>query len=194
MAFKLPDLPFAADALASKGMSPETFEYHHGKHHNAYVTKLNELIVGTTHENASLEDIIVAADGGLFNQAAQHYNHSFFWNCLSPDDQRGPQGRLADAIDKQWGTLQSFKDDFSAKAAGVFGSGWAWLVRKGDGSLAITQEANAGCPIKSGDTPILTLDVWEHAYYVDHRNARPKFIEGFWTMTNWEFANRNYEA
>lgn len=194
MAFKLPALPFAADALSSKGMSPETFEYHHGKHHNAYVTKLNELIAGSAHENASLEDIIKVADGGLFNQAAQHYNHSFFWNCLTPEDQRGPKGAIDSAISKQWGTFEAFKQDFSAKAAGVFGSGWAWLVKKGDGSLAITQESNAGCPIKSGDTPILTLDVWEHAYYVDHRNARPKFIEGFWSMANWDFASKNYSG
>jgi len=192
MAFTLPDLPFAADALSSKGMSAETFEYHHGKHHNAYVTKLNELIAGTAHENASLEDIIKASDGGLFNQAAQHFNHSFFWNCLTPDAQDGPKGALGEAIAKQFGSLDEFKSEFSAKAATLFGSGWAWLVKKGDGSLAITQEPNAGCPIKSGDTPILTLDVWEHAYYVDHRNARPKFIEGFWGMCNWEFADKNY--
>lgn len=192
MAFTLPDLPFAADALTSKGMSAETFSYHHGKHHNAYITKLNELIAGTPQENASLEEIVKNSEGGLFNQAAQHFNHSFFWNCLTPDTQDGPKGALGEAIAKNFGSLEEFKNEFSTKAATLFGSGWAWLVKKGDGSLAITQEPNAGCPLASGDTPLLTLDVWEHAYYVDHRNARPKFIEGFWGMCNWSFAESNF--
>ena len=191
MAFTLPDLPFAGDALSSKGMSAETFEYHHGKHHNAYVTKLNELIAGTPHENASLEDIIKAADGGLFNQAAQHFNHSFFWNCLTPTGKGAPSGALKDAIDRQWGSFDEFKTDFQAKSATLFGSGWAFLVKQGD-KLAITQETNAGCPIKSGDTPVLTLDVWEHAYYVDFRNARPKYAENFWQLVNWDFAEQNF--
>jgi len=192
MAFTLPELPFAADSLASKGMSAETFEYHHGKHHNAYVTNLNKLIDGTAHADASLETIIKESDGGLFNNAAQHWNHSFFWNCLTPEAKDGPTGALKDAIDKQWGSLEQFKDEFGAKAKTLFGSGWAFLVKKDDGSLAISQEPNAGCPVKSGDSAILTLDVWEHAYYIDHRNARPSFVEQFWSMANWDFAEQNF--
>ncbi|MHC4262183.1 MAG: superoxide dismutase [Planctomycetota bacterium] len=191
MAFTLPDLPFAGDALSSKGMSAETFEYHHGKHHNAYVTKLNELIDGTPNADKSLEEIIKSSEGGLFNQAAQHFNHSFFWNCLTPTGKAGPEGALKDAIDAKWGSLEEFKQDFTTKSATLFGSGWAFLVKNASG-LEITQEVNAGCPIKSGDTPILTLDVWEHAYYVDHRNARPKYIGGFWGMVNWDFAEQNF--
>ncbi len=192
MAHSLPPLPFAADALASKGMSPETFEYHHGKHHNAYVVNLNKLIEGGEFAGASLEDIVRRSSGGVFNNAAQHYNHTFFWNCLTPDAKTGPSGALAAAIEKQFGTLEQFKQEFSAKAATLFGSGWAWLVKQNDGSLAITQEANAGCPLTSGQTPLLTLDVWEHAYYVDYRNARPSFIENFWRLANWDFAERNF--
>ncbi|MEZ5977025.1 MAG: superoxide dismutase [Planctomycetota bacterium] len=191
MTFTLPALPFAADALSSKGMSAETFEYHHGKHHNAYVTNLNKLIDGTPNAGKSLEDIIKSADGGLFNNAAQHWNHSFFWNCLSPDAKAKPTGALLAAIEKKWGTFEQFKTEFSGKAATLFGSGWAFLVKKGDG-LDITQEPNAGCPIKSGQHAILTLDVWEHAYYIDHRNARPSFIEKFWSMCNWDFAEKNF--
>jgi len=194
MAFELPSLPFAGDALSDKGMSAETFEFHHGKHHNAYVTNLNKLMEGTPHANASLEDIIKASDGGLFNNAAQHWNHSFFWNCISPNGGGAPSGALGDAISAKWGGFDEFKTEFSAKAATLFGSGWAFLVKKGDGSLAITQEPNAGCPIKSGDKALLTLDVWEHAYYVDFRNARPKFIENFWSIANWDFASRNFGA
>jgi len=192
MAFTLPDLPFAADSLTSKGMSAETFEYHHGKHHNAYVTKLNAAIEGTPHAEKSLEEIIKAADGGLFNNAAQHWNHTFFWNCLTPDAKAGPSGPLMDAIEKQWGTLEQFKGEFGDKAKSLFGSGWAFLVKNDDGSLAISQEPNAGCPVKSGGDAILTLDVWEHAYYIDHRNARPSFVDQFWSMANWEFAEKNY--
>jgi superoxide dismutase, Fe-Mn family len=194
MSHTLPQLPFAADALASKGMSPETFEYHHGKHHNTYVVNLNKLIDGGEFAGASLEDIVRKSSGGVFNNAAQHYNHSFFWNCLTPDAKPGPGGALAAAIEKQFGSLEQFKQEFAAKATTLFGSGWAWLVKKGDGSLAITQEPNAGCPLTSGQTPLLTLDVWEHAYYVDYRNARPSFVENFWRLANWEFAERNFGA
>jgi Fe-Mn family superoxide dismutase len=192
MAFTLPALPFAGDALADKGMSAETFEYHHGKHHNAYVTKLNELIAGTPHENSSLEEIIKNSEGGMFNNAAQHWNHDFFWKCLTPNGSGAPAGALLAAIEKQWGTLEGFQTEFQNKAATLFGSGWAFLVKQADGSLTITQEPNAGTPIKSGGTPILTLDVWEHAYYIDHRNARPKYAQGFWSMANWEFAQSNF--
>lgn len=192
MAHSLPPLPFAADALASKGMSAETFEYHHGKHHNAYVTNLNKLIEGTEFASMSLDDIVKKSSGGIFNNAAQHWNHSFFWNCLTPNGTGAPGGKLADAIGKQWGGFDAFKTEFANKAATLFGSGWAWLVKKPDGGLAITQEPNAGNPMTSGQTPLLTLDVWEHAYYVDYRNARPSFIENFWRIANWDFAARNF--
>lgn len=192
MAFTLPELPFSADALSSKGMSAETFEYHHGKHHNAYITKLNAAIEGTDNASKSLEEIVKNSSGGLFNNAAQHFNHSFFWNCLTPNSTGGPSGALADAINAKWGDLDSFKKEFADKAATLFGSGWAWLVKNGDGSLDITQEINAGCPLTSGQTPILTLDVWEHAYYVDFRNARPGFIDNFWGICNWSHAEAQF--
>ena len=190
MSHTLPDLPFASDAL-DPWISAETFSYHHGKHHNAYVTKLNDGIKGTQFEKKSLEDIIRESDGGVFNNAAQHFNHSFFWKCLRPKGSGGPGGALAAAIDKSFGSLEKFQEEFSAAAATLFGSGWAFLVQKGDGSLAITKEPNAGCPIHSGDTPLLTCDVWEHAYYIDHRNARPGYIKGFWDHVNWDFVASN---
>jgi superoxide dismutase, Fe-Mn family len=182
MEHKLPPLPFAADALSKKGMSAETFEYHHGKHHNAYVQNLNKLIPGTEFERMSLEDIVKKSSGGIFNNAAQTWNHTFFWNCLTPDAKGAPSGKLADAIGKQWGGFDAFKTEFANKAATLFGSGWAWLVKKPDGSLAITQEPNAGNPMTSGQTPLLTLDVWEHAYYIDN----------FWKLANWDFAAKNF--
>jgi superoxide dismutase, Fe-Mn family len=189
MAFELPKLPFAADALAPH-LSAETFEYHHGKHHAAYVANLNKLIEGTPNAEKSLEAIIKSAEGGLFNNAAQHFNHSFFWNCLAPKAGGTPKGKLADAITRDFGTFEQFKEEFSNKATTLFGSGWAFLVKGADGKLKITQEPNAGTPIKSGGTPILTCDVWEHAYYVDYRNARPKYVETFWKIVNWDFATK----
>lgn len=192
MAHTLPNLPFAADALSHKGMSAETFSYHHGKHHNAYVVNLNKLIEGTEFASMSLDDIVKKSSGGIFNNAAQHWNHSFFWHCLTPESKGAPNGPLADAIAKQFGGFDAFKTEFASKAATLFGSGWAFLVKKADGSLAITQEPNANCPITAGHKPLLTLDVWEHAYYVDHRNARPTFIENFWKLANWEFAAKNF--
>jgi len=191
MAFELPKLPFAADALAPH-LSAETFEYHHGKHHAAYVTDLNKLVEGTPNAEKSLEAIIKSSDGGLFNNAAQHWNHSFFWNCLAPKAGGNPRGRLADAITRDFGTFERFKEQFSTKATTLFGSGWAFLVKGADGKLKITQEPNAGTPIKSGGTPILTCDVWEHAYYVDYRNARPKYVETFWKIVNWDFAAKQF--
>jgi Fe-Mn family superoxide dismutase len=191
MTFELPKLPFAGDALAPR-LSAETFEYHHGKHHAAYVTNLNKLIEGTPHAEKSLEQIIRASDGGLFNNAAQHFNHSFYWNCLSPSGGGTPKGKLADAIARDFGTFEQFKTEFSNKAATLFGSGWAFLVKGTDGKLKITQEPNAGTPIKSGGTPVLTCDVWEHAYYVDYRNARPKYVETFWSLVNWDFAAQQF--
>ena len=190
MAFQLPDLPFAADAVAPH-ISAETFEYHHGKHHNAYVTNLNKLIEGTPNAEASLEDIIKSSEGGHFNNAAQHYNHSFYWNCLG-QQKDGPGGELAAAIDGKWGSFDAFRDEFSTKAVTLFGSGWAWLVKNADGSVEITQEPNAGCPIVSGQTPLLTCDVWEHAYYVDYRNARPAYVENFWKIVNWDFVESQF--
>ncbi len=192
MAHTLPPLPFAPDALAKKGMSAETFEYHHGKHHNAYVVNLNKLIEGTEFASKPLEDIVKKSSGGIFNNAAQHWNHTFFWNSLTPDSKGSPSGPLGDAIGKQWGGFDAFKTEFASKAATVFGSGWAFLVKQADGSLAITQESNAGCPITAGHRPLITIDVWEHAYYVDHRNARPSFIENFWRLANWDFAAKNF--
>ena len=191
MAFELPKLPFAADALAPH-LSAETFEYHHGKHHATYVTNLNKLIEGTPNAEKPLEAIIKSADGGLFNNAAQHWNHSFFWNCLAPRAGGNPRGKLADAITRDFGTFEQFKEQFSNKATTLFGSGWAFLVKDADGKLKITQEPNAGTPIKSGGTPILTCDVWEHAYYIDYRNARPKFVEAFWKLVNWDFAAKQF--
>lgn len=191
MSFELPNLPYAKDALAPH-ISAETFDYHHGKHHQAYVNKLNELTKGKDLANKSLEELIRTTDGGLFNQAAQVWNHTFFWNSMKPAGGGKPSGDLAAAIDRDFGGLSEFKEKFSAAAAGRFGSGWAWLVKDGD-KLDITSTANAGNPMTEGQTPILTLDVWEHAYYIDYRNARPKFIEAFLeNLVNWDFAAKNF--
>lgn len=189
MAFALPQLPYAPEALAP-WTSAETFSYHYGKHHAAYVKKLNDAIVGTPHENASLEDIIAASRGkepGVFNNAAQHWNHSFFWECLAPEaDVAGPTGALMAALVRDFGSVDAFKEAFGAKALTLFGSGWAWLVQNPDGKLEIAQYKDAETPVGTGKTPVLTLDVWEHAYYIDHRNDRAGFINGFWKHANWE--------
>lgn len=191
MEHKLPDLPFEKNALEPH-ISAETIEYHYGKHHNTYVTNLNNLIKGTEHENKSLEDIIKSAPaGGLFNNAAQVWNHTFYWNGLKPGG-GAPSGALAAAIDSAFGSFDEFKDQFTKTAVTTFGSGWAWLVKNADGSLAIESTGNAGNPMTSGKTPILTCDVWEHAYYIDYRNARPKYVEGFWNIVNWDFAAKNF--
>jgi superoxide dismutase, Fe-Mn family len=187
MAFALPELPYSKDALAPI-ISPETIEYHYGKHHNAYVTNLNNLIKGTEFENMSLEEIIKKSQGGIFNNSAQVYNHTFYWNCLKPKGGGEPTGKLAEAITKTFGSFAAFKEKFTAAAQTQFGSGWAWLVQNPDGSLAIEQTANAGCPLTKNQTPLLTCDVWEHAYYIDYRNARPTYIEAFWKLVNWDFA------
>ena len=187
MQHTLPPLPYAKDALAPT-ISAETLEYHYGKHHQAYVDNLNKLVPGTEFENLSLEEIIrKASAGGIFNNAAQVWNHSFYWNCLKPKGGGEPAGALAAAIVKGFGTFAAFKQQFSQAAVTQFGSGWAWLVKKQDGGLAIVQTGNAGNPMTSGDTPILTCDVWEHAYYIDYRNARPKYVESFWSLVNWDF-------
>ena len=188
----LPPLPYAIDALAPH-YSQETLEFHHGKHHKAYVDKLNELQAGTEFENLELEAIIQKASGGIFNQAAQIWNHTFFWSCMKPQGGGEPSGALAAAIAKKWGSYADFRKAFAASAAGNFGSGWTWLVKKADGSVDIVNTSNAGNPMTAGDTPVLTVDVWEHAYYIDYRNARPKFVEAFFDhLVNWDFAAKNF--
>jgi len=191
MAFTLPDLPYAKDALAPY-LSQETLEYHHDKHHNAYVTNLNGLIEGTDHAGKSLEEIILAADGPLFNNAAQVWNHTFYWNCMKPGGGGAPGGELAKAIDAAFGSFDNFKKELSAAAVGQFGSGWAWLVLE-NGALKVAKTSNADLPLKHGQTALLTVDVWEHAYYIDYRNLRPKYVETFLlNLVNWEFVAENY--
>jgi len=192
MEHKLPELPFAKDSLAPN-ISSETLEYHHGKHHAAYVANLNKLIKGTEFENMSLEDIIKKATGGMFNNAAQHWNHSFYWNSLSPKGGGEPEGEVAAAIKNSFGSYNGFMEKFTNSATTLFGSGWVWLIKNNDGSLAIESSSNAGTPIKDGKKALITCDVWEHAYYIDYRNARAKYIEAFWKIVNWKFAQDNYK-
>ena len=191
MAFTLPPLPYEMNALEPH-ISKETLEYHYGKHHQTYVTNLNNLIAGTEFESASLEDIIRKSSGGVFNNAAQVWNHTFYWNCLSPNGGGEPEGALAQAINAKWGSFDSFKQEFNKQAAANFGSGWTWLVKKGDGSVDIVNTSNAATPLTTNDVPLLTCDVWEHAYYIDYRNARPKYLENFWNLVNWQFAAQNF--
>lgn len=191
MNHELPNLPYAGDALEPY-ISAETLEFHHGKHHATYVTKLNGLIPGTEFENASLEEIITKAPAGpVFNNAAQIWNHSFYWNCLAPNAGGAPSGALADAINATFGSFEAFKAELTDKSVNLFGSGWSWLVKDGAGNLSIIQTSNAGCPLTDGLTPLLTCDVWEHAYYIDCRNARPKYMENFWNLVNWDFVASN---
>jgi superoxide dismutase, Fe-Mn family len=192
MTFELPTLPYARDALAPH-ISAETIDYHYGKHHNTYVEKLNGLVPGTEFEGKSLEDIIKTSSGGIFNNAAQVWNHSFYWECLSPNGGGAATGAVATAIDTAFGSFEAFKKAFSDAAVGNFGSGWTWLVKNADGSLAIVNTSNAETPLTdSAVTPLLTVDVWEHAYYIDYRNARPKYLEAFWALVNWDFVNKNF--
>lgn len=194
MAFELPALPFAKDALLPH-ISPETLDYHHGKHHNAYVVKLNSLVEGTEFAGKSLEDIIRTSQGPVFNNAAQIWNHTFYWNCLSPNGGGEPTGALADAITAQWGSFAAFQTAFNDKAVNNFGSSWTWLVKKADGSLDIVNTSNAGTPLTdSSVTALMTVDLWEHAYYIDFRNARPTYLNAFWSLINWEFAAANFAA
>lgn len=186
MEHQLPPLPYAMDALAPN-ISKETLEFHYGKHHQAYVTNLNNLIKGTEFENMGLEDIIRKSSGGVFNNAAQVWNHTFYWNCLAPNAGGEPTGRLADAINKAFGDFAKFKDEFTKTSVGTFGSGWGWLVQRPDGSLALASTSNAQTPLTGSDRALLTCDVWEHAYYIDYRNARPKYVEAFWNLVNWDF-------
>jgi Fe-Mn family superoxide dismutase len=193
MAIELPALPYAKDALAPH-ISEETLDFHYGKHHQTYVTNLNNLISGTSFEDAGLEAIIARSEGGMFNNAAQIWNHTFYWNSLSPKGGGAPSGALADAINSTFGSFDEFKAEFTKCAVTTFGSGWGWLVKNADGSLELVSTSNAGCPLTSGQTPLLTCDVWEHAYYIDYRNARPKYLEAFWALVNWEFATANFAA
>ena len=196
MAFELPALPFAKDALAPT-ISAETIDYHYGKHHQAYINNLNNLVPGSKYEKMSLDEVVKASNGQaseqkVFNNAAQVWNHTFYWNCLAPKAGGDPQGAVKAAIEKSFGNFADFKKKFNDAAAAQFGSGWAWLVKNGDGSLAIETTANADTPFASGKTCVLTCDVWEHAYYIDYRNARPKYLEEFWKLVNWSFANKNF--
>jgi Fe-Mn family superoxide dismutase len=191
MAIELPPLPYEKNAL-EPNISAETLEFHYGKHHQAYVTNLNNLIKGTEFENADLEDIIKKSSGGVFNNAAQVWNHTFYWKSMhSPKDGNAPSGKLADEINKAFGSFDKFKEEFTKSAVGNFGSGWTWLVQRPDGSLGIVNTSNAATPITGSDKPLFTIDVWEHAYYIDYRNARPKYVESFWNLVNWDFAAKN---
>ena len=191
MSFELPALPYAKDALEPH-ISAETLDFHHGKHHNTYVTKLNGLVPGSEFEGKSLEEIIKSAPaGGVFNNAAQVWNHTFYWNSLSPNGGGEPTGAVADAINAQWGSFDKFKEEFNDKAVNNFGSSWTWLVKNADGSLEIVNTSNAGTPMTNGQTAIITVDLWEHAYYIDYRNVRPDYLNGFWSLVNWDFANAN---
>ena len=192
MSHKLPDLPYTLDALEPY-ISRETLEFHYGKHHNAYVTNLNNLITGTEYENLSLEDIILKApSGGLFNNAAQVWNHTFYWNGLAPNAGGEPTGVIAEKIKNKFGSFEAFKEAFSKSAVTNFGSGWTWLVQDANGDLDLLNTDDADTAMKIGKSALLTLDVWEHAYYIDYRNARPKYIEAFWNLINWDFVNSNY--
>lgn len=190
MNFTLPELPYAKDAL-SPHMSEETLNYHYGKHHNAYVTNLNNLIKDTKFEKMSLEEIILSSEGGIFNNAAQIWNHTFFWHSLSPNGGGAPTGKIQELISKEWGSFDAFKEAFTKSAITNFGAGWTWLAQDKNGKLQIVNTSNAQTPITSGLNPLLTVDIWEHAYYIDYRNERPKFINAFWALVNWDFANKN---
>jgi superoxide dismutase, Fe-Mn family len=185
MTHELPKLPYALNAL-EPFISQKTIEFHYGKHHQAYVNNLNKLVTGTEFENASLEDIVRKSSGGIFNNGAQVWNHTFYWNCMKPQGGGEPGGALYDAILKNFGSFAEFREKFSTAAVTLFGSGWAWLVKKDDGTLEITQESNAGNPMKAGKSPLLTCDVWEHAYYLDKQNLRPNYIADFWQLVDWD--------
>ncbi|GAA4899196.1 superoxide dismutase [Fe] [Ferrimonas pelagia] len=191
MAFELPALPYAKDALEPH-ISAETLEFHYGKHHNTYVIKLNGLVEGTELASQSLEEIIKTSDGGVFNNAAQIWNHTFYWHCLAPNAGGEANGAIADAIATAFGSFEAFKTEFTNAAINNFGSSWTWLVKKADGSLAIVNTSNAATPLTGDDVPLLTVDLWEHAYYIDYRNARPNYMEAFWNLVNWDFVNQNF--
>jgi superoxide dismutase, Fe-Mn family len=189
MSFSLPQLPYAMDAL-SPHISKETLEFHYGKHHKTYLDKLNAGVLGKPEEKKSLEELVLSTSGPLFNSAAQVWNHTFYWNCLSPNGGGQPKGAMADAIKKNFGSWEDFKKKFTEASVTLFGSGWAWLSKAGDGSISIVQTKDADTPLTKGQKPLLTCDVWEHAYYIDYRNARPKYLEAFWNLVNWEFVEK----
>jgi len=192
MAFELPALPYAQDALQPH-ISSETLEYHYGKHHKTYVDKLNGLVEGTDLADKTLEEVVKCSDGGVFNNAAQIWNHSFYWNCLSPNGGGAANGAVADAINAAFGSFDAFVEQFTNSAINNFGSSWTWLVKRADGSVAIVNTSNAATPLTDDSvTPLLTVDLWEHAYYIDYRNARPKYMEAFWALVNWDFVNANF--
>ena len=191
MQHQLPPLPYALDALQPH-ISRETLEIHYGKHHQAYVTNLNNLVKGTEFENLSLEDIIRKTSGAIFNNSAQIWNHTFYWLSLAPKGGGQPKGSLGEAVNKKFGSFDAFKEAFTKSAVGNFGSGWTWLVKKADGTVDIVNTSNAATPLTGADKPLLTCDVWEHAYYVDYRNRRPDYVGAFWNLVNWEFAARNF--
>jgi len=184
MSFELPALPFAKEALEPY-ISANTIDFHYGKHHQAYVNNLNKLVPGTQFENATLEEIILKAEGGIFNNGAQVWNHTFYWNCLTTNGKEHPSGDFLSAINRDFGSFEAFKEKFSNAAVTLFGSGWAWLVKDKDNKLHITQESNAGNPLRNGYTPLLTCDVWEHAYYIDKQNRRPAYVDDFWKIVDW---------
>lgn len=190
MEHTLPALPYEKNALEPH-MSAETLEYHYGKHHKAYVTKLNELIKGTKFEFMPLEELILSADGPIFNNAAQVWNHTFFWNCMAPNAGGNPTGKVASLIDAKWGNFDKFKEEFNKSAVANFGSGWTWLILNKKNEIEIFNTSNAQTPKTQGFKALMTLDVWEHAYYIDYRNERPKYAEKFWNLVNWEFVNKN---
>ena len=190
MEHKLKALPYSMEALEPE-ISRETLEYHYGKHHQSYATNLNKLIVGTEFENLPLEEIIMKSSGGIFNNAAQVFNHTFYWDCLAPKAGGEPTGKIAELINKEFGSFAEFKEKFSKTAVTTFGSGWAWLVKDKNGKLEIVSTSNAGNPMTDGKKPLLTCDVWEHAYYIDYRNARPSYVEKFWNLINWDFVSSN---
>ena len=190
MTFTLPALPYPQNALAPH-ISEETLQYHYGKHHSAYVHNLNKLIAGTEFESMDLEGIIMKSKGGIFNNAAQVWNHTFYWHSLSPNGGGEPRGKLAQAIDENFGSFAVFKEQFTQAAIGTFGSGWAWLVQNSAGELKILSTSNAATPMTEGLTALITCDVWEHAYYIDYRNVRPDYVNAFWSLVNWEFAASN---
>jgi Fe-Mn family superoxide dismutase len=193
MSIELPPLPYAQDALAPH-ISAETLAYHYGKHHKTYVDNLNKLIADTPLAHSSLEDIIQNSEGGIFNNAAQVWNHTFYWNCLTPNAKSAPTGALLEAINQKFGSFEQFKAAFSKTAITTFGSGWAWLVKEKNGDLALVSTSNANTPLTTDQQPLLTCDVWEHAYYIDYRNARPQYVETFWKLVNWDFVSANFNA
>lgn len=194
MAFELPALPYAKDALEPH-ISSETLDFHHGKHHATYVTKLNGLVPGSEFEGKSLEEIVKTSSGGVFNNAAQIWNHTFYWNCLSPNGGGEATGALGDAINAKWGSFEAFQAELNDKAVNNFGSSWTWLVKNAAGELEIVNTSNAATPLtEEGVTPLLTVDLWEHAYYIDYRNVRPDYLKAFWALVNWDFANANFAA